>query len=609
MPALAPQVGVPGNSPRIAANTSSNDALNVPEKVQDFAQNFKAVAMNHPYFRRTWGGSAKDAAISFGSLARNAIINRYGTQDAEGRSHFLGMTTRETPGVLQILKRFATRTPNVVVPKKEDVDKATEKDNSDKGKQTDAKKVESRAAAEEVNRENMRLVQAQTDALKSIDANVKTILQTIVELKKADDQKGLQNNVEANNAQNPSLFSSLFDFLNVRRNPNTTVPKTRRNVFSRVLNASKALVTRASATFSPLATKVSAPITKTVSAVREANITNKLTKGIDLAKNSASQGTKTVAQNSLQPKIGNLAEKAKTGNAQLLDVAKKGGSRGVELAKETGKSVLKLMPKNLVNKIPVIGAVAGGALAIADYNDQAEQIDEQVRAGNLTQAEGEALKRNAAKKGAGSTAGTAVGASIGATVGSIIPGLGTIVGGFVGGYLGEKIGGLLGDSFSEDPKVAELNHQIDVLEAQALTPNGAQVNGATIRNMKKTIDSANIDPDAKAELNERLDRLNKRVVQKRDTARTVLTHSVGGQPMVAQASPTNQALTPNGAQSYASAFDAKVEAPRVENSGNTNVMQVNNNSTNNTISSFGLTTRNGDDSLRRYRQSNFATIG
>lgn len=600
MPALAPQVGVPVNSRRIAAN----DALNVPEKVQDFAQNFKAVAMNHPYFRRTWGGSAKDAAISFGSLARNAIINRYGTQDAEGHSHFLGMTTRETPGVLQILKRFATRTPNVVVPKKED--EVKDKDNSDKGKQTDAKKVESRAAAEEVNRENMRLVQAQTDALKSIDVNVKTILQTIVELKKADDQRGLQNNVEANNAQNPSLFSSLFDFLNIRRNPNTTVPQPRRNVFSRVLNASKALVTRASATFSPLATKVSAPITKAVSAVRETNVTNKLTKGIDLAKNSATQGTTNFTQNTLQPKIGNLAEKAKTGNAQLLDVAKKGGSRGVELAKETGKSVLKLMPKNLVSRIPVIGAVAGGALAIADYNDQAEQIDEQVRAGNITQAEGEALKRNAAKKGAGSTAGAALGASIGATVGSIVPGLGTIVGGFVGGYLGEKIGGLVGDSFSEDPKVAELNHRIDVLEVQA---DSGQVNGATIRNMKKTIDSANIDPDAKAELNERLDKLNRRVVQKRDTARTVIAQSVGGQPMVAQASPTNQALTSNGAQSYASAFDAKVEAPRVENSGNTNVMQVNNTSTNNTISSFGLTTRNGDDSLRRYRQSNFATIG
>lgn len=598
MSALAPQVGVPGNSRRIAAN----DALNVPEKVQDFVQNFKAVAMNHPYFRRAWGESAKDTAISFGSLARNAIINRYGTQDAEGRSHFLGMTTRETPGVLQILKRFATRTPNVVVPKKEDEDKPEKPYDKEQTKD----KVESRSATEEVNRENMRLVQAQTDALKSIDANVKTILQTIVELKKADDQKGLQNNVASNNAQNPSLFSSLFDFLNIRRNPNTTVPRPRRNVFSRVLNASKALVTRASATFSPLATKVSAPITKTVSAVREANITNKLTKGIDLAKNSASQGTKTVAQNSLQPKIGNLAEKAKTGNAQLLDVAKKTGSRGVELAKETSKSVLKLMPKNMVSKIPVVGAVAGGALAIADYNDQAEQIDEQVRAGNLTQAEGEALKRNAIKKGAGSTAGAALGASIGATVGSVIPGLGTIVGGFVGGYLGEKIGGLVGDSFSEDPKVAKLNHQIDVLEAQA---DSGQVNGTSIRNMKKTVDSANIDPDAKAELNERLDKLNRRGVQKRDTARTVLAQSVGGQLMVAQASPTNQALTPNGAQSYASAFDAKVEAPRVENSGNTNVMQVNNNSTNNTISSFGLTTRNADDSLRRYRQSNFATIG
>lgn len=603
MPALAPQVGVPVNSRRIAAN----DALNVPEKVQDFAQNFKAVAMNHPYFRRTWGESAKDAAISFGTLARNAIVNRYGTQDAEGRSHFLDMTSRETPGVFQILKRFATRTPIVVEPKQDDEDKATDKD-----KKSEAKKVESRSATEEVNQENMRLVQAQVDALKSIDANVKTILQTIVELKKADDQKGLQNNVEANNAQNQSLFPSLFDFLNIRRTPKTTVPKTtvlqtRRNVFSRVMNASKALVTRASATFSPLATKVSAPITKAVSAVREANITNKLTKGIDLAKNSATQGAKTFTQNSLKPALGNLAEKAKTGSAQLLDVAKKGGSRGVELAKSANQSILKMMPKGLVNKLPVVGAVAGGALAIADYNTQAAEIDKQVEAGLLNKSEAETLKSNLVKKGAGSTIGAGIGTAIGSTIGSIIPGAGTLVGGLVGGWLGEKVGSWVGESMGDDPEVAKLQARIDKLNALAEVGN---LHWTNVRAIRKDVQTANIDQDDKNDLLEQLDELDKDAIKKGDArTRAVLARTSTGQAALAQAAPTNQALTPNGAQSYASAFDAKVDSPKVENSGNTTVTQVNNNSTNNTISSFGLTTRNGDDSLRNYRQANLATVG
>ena len=266
-----------------------------------------------------------------------------------------------------------------------------------------------------------------------------------------------------------------------------------------------------------------------------------------------------------------------------------------------------MMPRNVVGKLGVVGAVAGGAMALADYNTQAEEIDKQVSAGLLSKEEAEAMKSNLIKKSAGSTVGAGVGTAIGSAIGSIIPGAGTIVGGLVGGWIGEKVGSWVGGAFSEDPKVAELQHDVDRLNA--LAENG-NLHWTNVRAIRKRVEKANIAKDDKDDLLAQLDELDKDAIKRGDSrTRAVLAQSSTGQAVLAQAAETNRALTPDGAQTYAQAFDAKVDAPKVENSGNTTVTQVNNNSTNNTISSYGLTTRNGDDSVRSYRHANMATVG
>ena len=219
---VAPQVRIPSNLGGAANRIPKLEIeVKLPPKVQDFAEKLNSTVANHPYFRKTWKESAKDTVRSFGSLARDAVIRRYGTTGDDGKAHFLGMTERGTEhGVLQILKRFAQRTPQVIVPETKD-----EKDTKENSAKVEApkpketakpsapkpEKVESRAAAEEVNRENMRLVQLQVDSLKSLDVNVRNILETVNELKKASDRKGLLT--RAQNAGGSSLFSSFAELL------------------------------------------------------------------------------------------------------------------------------------------------------------------------------------------------------------------------------------------------------------------------------------------------------------------------------------------------------------------------------------------------------------
>lgn len=630
-----------------AANTVVVN-VNLPPKVQEFAKNLESTVANHPYFRRTWGESARGAVRSFGSLARDAMIRRYGETDAEGRAHFLGMSEKGTEtGVFEILKRFVRRTPEVA-----DIQKPTVNAPKDSTSDDEGTKVESRAAAEEANRENLRLVQLQIDSLKSIDANIKTILGVVTELNKAADRAHQEGLATANNANTQSLFDSVLDFLGMGRGvrtggkggkggkapkaptkpPTVDAPKaptkaptpTRaprgRGVFARVLNAGRVLATRASTTFSPIATNMGSKIGSKVtpaletikSGAQRATIEGKnlLGKGLELGKTTlgtAKERAQSFTQNTLRPRVSQLAEKAKTGSAQLLDVAKKGGSRGAELAKEANQSILKMMPKNIVPKLGVVGAVAGGAMAIADYNAQAEEIDKQVARGELSEAEAEAMKSNLIKKGAGSTIGAGIGTAIGSTIGSIIPGAGTIVGGMVGGWLGEKIGGWIGESMGDDPQVAKLQARIDNLNALAEEGN---LHWTNVRAIRKDVQKANIDQDDKNDLLEQLDELDKDAIKKGDRrTRAVLARTSTGQAVLAQAAESNKALTPNGADTYAQAFNANAPAPKVENSGNTNVTQVNNNSTNNTIRSNGLESRNRDASHRDYRSGNLATVG
>lgn len=625
---VAPQVRVPSNLGGAANRIPKLEVeVKLPPKVQDFAEKLNSTVANHPYFRKTWKESAKDTVRSFGSLARDAVIRRYGTTGDDGKAHFLGMTERGTEhGVLQILKRFAQRTPQVIVPETKDEKESKDtkaKVEAPKPKETakpsapKPEKVESRAAAEEVNRENMRLVQLQVDSLKSLDVNVRNILETVNELKKASDRKGLLN--RAQNAGGSSLFSSFAELLGMGA-LGRGLARGGRGVLGKIANAGRALATRASTSFSPLAQKMSTvgnsvgksagqTIGKNASSMGS-TLKNSLGKGLELGKNAitSAKNTAGLAQDSLRPAFGNLAEKAKTGSAQLLDVAKKGGSRGLDVAKSANQSILKMMPKNIVGKLGAVGAVAGGALAIADYNAQASEIDKQVDAGQLTQAEADAMKGNLIKKGAGSTVGAGVGTAIGSAIGSIIPGAGTIVGGMVGGWLGEKVGSWIGDALSEDPEVAKLQASVDQLDALAEQGN---LHWTNVRAIRKRVEKANIDKDDKDDLLAQLDDLDKDAIKRGDSqTRAVLAQSATGQAMIAQAADTNRAMTPNGSETYANAFNANAPAPKVENSGNTTVTQVNNNnSTNNMIRSGGLESRNRDASLRDYRRGNYATVG
>ena len=624
---VAPQVRVPPNLGGAANRIPKIEVeVKLPPKVQDFAKKLNNTVANHPYFRKTWKESAKDTVRSFGSLARDAVIRRYGTTGDDGKAHFLGMTERGTEhGVLQILKRFAQRTPQVIVPETKDEKESKDtkaKVEAPKPKETakpsapKPEKVESRAAAEEVNRENMRLVQLQVDSLKSLDVNVRNILETVNELKKASDRKGLLNRAQA--AGGSSLFSSFAELLGMGA-LGRGLARGGRGVLGKIANAGRALATRASTSFSPLAQKMSTvgnsvgksagqTIGKNASSMGS-TLKNSLGKGLELGKNAitSAKNTAGLAQDSLRPAFGNLAEKAKTGSAQLLDVAKKGGSRGLDVAKSANQSILKMMPKNIVGKLGAVGAVAGGALAIADYNTQASEIDKQVEAGQLTQAEAEAMKGNLIKKGAGSTVGAGVGTAIGSAIGSIIPGAGTIVGGMVGGWLGEKVGSWIGDALAENPEAELFQSRIDDLQARA---ERGVLHKTNISGVRKSIEkSTKLDADEKADLLEQLDELEQKATRASSKDRAILAQSATGQAVLAQAADTNRAMTPNGSETYANAFNANAPAPKVENSGNTTVTQVNNNSTNNTIRSGGLESRNRDASLRDYRRGNYATVG
>ena len=631
MPTITTQVAPQNRIPKLEVE------LKLPPNVQDFAEKLNKTVANHPYFRKTWKESAKDTVRSFGSLARDAMIRRYGTTGDDGKAHFLGMTERGTEhSVLQILKRFAQRTPQVIVPETKDAKDAKEnttkveapKSKDSKPNVPKPEKVESRAAAEEVNRENMRLVQLQVDSLKSLDVNVRNILETVNELKKASDRKGLFT--RAQNAGDSSLFSSFAELLGVGTigsKLGSKIAKGGRGMLSKIANAGRALVTRASTSFSPLAQKMSTvgqsvgkSATQTIS--KNANtigtsLKDSLGKGLEFGKNAitSAKNTAGLAQNSLKdslqdslrPALGNLAEKAKTGSAQLLDVAKKGGARGLDVAKSANQSILKLMPKGLVNKLPVVGAVAGGALAIADYNTQAAEIDKQVEAGFLNKSEAETMKSNLVKKGAGSTIGAGIGTAIGSTLGSIIPGAGTLVGGMVGGWLGEKVGGWIGDALAENPEAEKFQSRIDALQARA---DRGVLHKTNLKGLRERIEkSSKLDADEKDDLLEQLDELEKKTTRVSAKDRAILARSATGQAVLAQAADTNRAMTPNGSETYANAFNANAPAPKVENSGNTTVTQVNNNSTNNTIRSGGLESRNRDASLRDYRRGNYATVG
>jgi hypothetical protein len=83
----------------------------------------------------------------------------------------------------------------------------------------------------------------------------------------------------------------------------------------------------------------------------------------------------------------------------------------------------------------------------------AKDVDERVKSGELTKAEGTVKKSEAVGSGLGSAAGGAAGAwggaAAGAAIGSVVPVVGTVIGGLlgaaVGGWLGSKGGEVVGE--------------------------------------------------------------------------------------------------------------------------------------------------------------------
>lgn len=101
---------------------------------------------------------------------------------------------------------------------------------------------------------------------------------------------------------------------------------------------------------------------------------------------------------------------------------------------------------------PAAGVIAVGAGAMTAYQG-AKDVDEKVKSGELTKAEGTVKKSEAIGTGVGQAAGGAggamAGAAAGAAIGSVVPIVGTVIGGLlgaaVGGWLGSKGGEIVGE--------------------------------------------------------------------------------------------------------------------------------------------------------------------
>lgn len=612
---------VPANRPS-ASNTKLQVSVEVklPEKVENFAKAFEKTVANHPYFRRTWRENATTTAKDLGSKLRNAIVNRYGDANTDGTKSFFGMTEREGVGsVWEIMKRAVNRTPELVPYKKGD---------SDDIEPQEEERPKSTASAEEANRENLRLVTLQIDTLKSIDGNLKSLLSVVNELKKAGDEQSLEKTAKETNANNPSLFDSIGDFLATRYGLGNRTPKTgktptsapragRRGVFSRVMNGARMLVTRASTSLSPIATNIGNRVGGIVSTGKDVAISAKnvvadnLGKGLTLAKSTA-QGATEVAQNTFGL-VRNQVAKTTSGM----------GTRFAETASRAGKGITSLAP-NLARRIPLIGAVAGGGLALMDYNSGAKEIDEAVKSGAISKEKAQIMKSNLAKKSAGSAVGAGIGTAIGSVVGSVIPVGGTIIGGAIGGWLGEKIGSWVGEQAGANPAMAEYEGVLRDLEKLKAT---GDLDASNVKEKyRMMMRDSNLTDDEKAELTQKFQELydyarknpTKNVYNPQsdlsvandmaDLAQASEAGMARNQVNPTVAKNANTGLAINGAETYNNAFENSRPEPQTQPSNN-NVTQVNQFANNTNVTRFPLTSRDQSDSLRAYRQSNMATVG
>jgi hypothetical protein len=118
------------------------------------------------------------------------------------------------------------------------------------------------------------------------------------------------------------------------------------------------------------------------------------------------------------------------------------------------------MAGSLAKGASALGRVAGPAAAVVSVGmglhsayQGSKEVDEKVKSGELTKAEGTVKKSEAVGSGVGQAAGGAAGAwagaAAGAAMGSVVPVIGTAIGGLlgaaVGGWLGSKGGEVVGE--------------------------------------------------------------------------------------------------------------------------------------------------------------------
>lgn len=165
------------------------------------------------------------------------------------------------------------------------------------------------------------------------------------------------------------------------------------------------------------------------------------------------------------PKPGGSAAKEATKTA-----LKEGGDDvAKQAAAASGKEMAKVVGKQLVKKIPIIGAGAEIALDASANESKFNKIKtayeneipimpdgegglrpmtaEEFAAAEASMA---ANRAGSAGRGGGALAGATAGAATGAAIGSVIPVVGTAIGGIIGGVLGGFFGGRAGDKVATD---------------------------------------------------------------------------------------------------------------------------------------------------------------
>ena len=130
-----------------------------------------------------------------------------------------------------------------------------------------------------------------------------------------------------------------------------------------------------------------------------------------------------------------------------------GAKDGIKVASEKGSDLLKggaKVAKAGLKRIPIVGTVAGGILAVNQAHTDMSEIDSQLESGQITEDQAKVMKENTVKQAGGAMTGTVVGGAIGATIGSVVPIIGTTIGGAIGAMAGEAIGSYFGGEMANE---------------------------------------------------------------------------------------------------------------------------------------------------------------